>query len=267
MAYDDLEDIEYSEQRGFNFDLKGFLFKLLKYWKLFLVCIAIGMFAAHYVNARKQNIYRLSALISLENDQNPFFTANTSISFNWGGVSGKVGKTMIALKTRKHNERVIDSLQFYIQYLKEGKYRKEDIYKKAPFYIDIDQSKGQLLGRPMGIRFINDTQYELFIDFETDRAFAQRYSNKFIEEVSVPMGRFVETFNIGEPVDLTFANFVLNLRSDETITQGAEYFIQFLHFDSVVNSYKNSVSVAPYSKTFFFDIDFIANRKQQTKNS
>ena len=64
----------------------------------------------------------LDSLISIENEQNPFFTANTSISFNWGGVSGKVGKVLTTIKTRSHNELVVDSLQFYMQYLKEGKY-------------------------------------------------------------------------------------------------------------------------------------------------
>jgi len=265
MAYDDIEDINYSEQKSFNFDLRGFLFKLLKFWKLFLVCIAIGLFIAHYVNVRKQNIYRLSSLVSLENDQNPFFTANTSISFNWGGVSGKVGKTIIALKTRNHNERVIDSLQFYIQYLKEGKYRKEDIYKKAPFYIEIDKSKGQLLGKPIGIRFINNTQYELFIDFENDKATAQKYSDKSIVSVEAPIGNFVKTFNVGELVDLSFAKFTLHTRDNITIIPGSEFFIQFLNFDGVVNNYKGKISVAPYNKTSssILTLSLTGNNKQK----
>ncbi|WOD43986.1 GumC family protein [Hwangdonia lutea] len=249
MAYDDIEDIDYNEQKSLNFDLRGFLFKLLKFWKLFVLAIAIGLFVAYSVNDRKQNIYRLSSLISLENDQNPFFTANTSISFNWGGVSGKVGKTIIALKTRNHNELVVDSLQFYIQYLKEGKYRKEDIYKKAPFYIDIDKNKGQLLGKPIGIKFLSNTQYELFVNFENDRATTQKYSDKSVQSAAVQKGKFSKVFEVGELVDLAFAKFTLNLKDDVSIVPDSEYFIQFLNFDGVVNGYKGKLSVTPYSKT------------------
>lgn len=249
MAYDDIEDIEYTEQKNFNFDLRGFVFKLLKFWKLFVVFIAIGLFVAYSVNVRKQNIYKLSSLVSLENDQNPFFAANTSISFNWGGVSGKVGKTIIALKTRNHNELVVDSLQFYIQYLKEGEYRKEDIYKKAPFYIDIDKSKGQLLGKPISIKFIDNTQYELFLDFKDDKATTQKYTDKSLQTVAVPKGKFNKTFNVGELVDLPFAKFTLNSKEHIKITPDSEFFIQFLNFDAVVNTYKSKISVTPYSKT------------------
>ena len=128
MAYNDIEDLEKDESSALAFDFKGFLFKVVNLWKLVLLSIGIALCVAYFVNIRKQNIYRLTSLISVESAQNPFFTANTSISFNWGGVSGKVGNVMTALKTRTHNEKVVDCLQFYIQYLTEGKYNKIDVY-------------------------------------------------------------------------------------------------------------------------------------------
>ncbi|MBT8287331.1 MAG: sugar transporter, partial [Bacteroidia bacterium] len=107
----------------------------------------------------------MTTLISVENDTNPFFTANTSISFNWGGVSGKVGKVLTTVKTRTHNERVVDSLKFYMQYLIQGKYQKIDIYKDCAFYFMHDQDKGQLLNVPIGISFIDDQSFEITVEF------------------------------------------------------------------------------------------------------
>src|SRR5690606_4143539 len=103
---------------------------------------------------------------------------NTSISFNWGGVSGKVGKVMTSIKTRTHNELVVDSLQYYMNYLVQGKYRMEDIYTKAPFVVTIDKTKGQMLGQPIGIHFISDTQFEVVTDFATSTRQVQRYADK-----------------------------------------------------------------------------------------
>ena len=127
------DDIEESDSGRIGFDFRGFLFKVLNLWKFMVVCIGIGLIVAYLINLRQQNVYRLESLISVENDQNPFFTANTSISFNWGGTSGKVGKVMTTVRTRTHNEKVVDYLQYYMDYLVQGKYRLEDIYKKAPF--------------------------------------------------------------------------------------------------------------------------------------
>ena len=132
MAHSEDFDFAERESSALSFDFRGFLFKALNLWKLVFLCIGLALIGAYLINIRKQNIYRLESLISVENDQNPFFTANTSISFNWGGVSGKVGKIMTALNTRSHNEKVVDSLEFFMSYLIEGKYRKEDIYSAAP---------------------------------------------------------------------------------------------------------------------------------------
>ena len=138
------QDLDYSEPRGTYFDFRGYLFKVLNLWKFVLLSIAFALVVAYLINVRKQNVYKLDSLISVESDQNPFFTANTSISFNWGGVSGKVGKVMTSVKTRTHNELVIDSLQYYMEYLQQGKYWMEDIYKKSPFVVTLDKSKGQI---------------------------------------------------------------------------------------------------------------------------
>ena len=85
------QDFNFEDTKDFSlmFDFKGLFFKILHNWYFLVISIGIGLAIAYYINVRKQNIYRLSALISVESEQNPFFTANTSISFNWGGATEK----------------------------------------------------------------------------------------------------------------------------------------------------------------------------------
>ena len=99
-----------------SFDFKGFLLRILSYWYLFVISVLIGLGVAYYINVRKLPVYQLSSLISIKDDQNPFFTSNTSLTFNWGGISDKVNTAVTTLKTRSHNEKVVEELQFYIQY-------------------------------------------------------------------------------------------------------------------------------------------------------
>jgi len=248
MAYNEMDDFENGESRAMAFDFKGFLFKVLNLWKLVLLCIGVALVIAYFINVRKQNIYRLDSLISVENDQNPFFTANTSISFNWGGTSGKVGKIMTTVNTRTHNELVVDSLQYYMQYLVQGKYRMVDVYKRTPFDIIIDKTKSQILYKPIGIRFINETQFELFTEFTSERATVQNYDDKSKRGISVPLGDFTKVFNINETIALPFINFKLVLKPSQTVTPQSEYFIQFLNFDVVVARYKNAIKIGPFSR-------------------
>ena len=190
-------------------------------------------------------------MISVESEQNPFFTANTSISFNWGGVSGKVGKIMTAINTRRHNEKVVDSLQYYMNYLVEGKYRKIDIYKNAPFEFKINKSQGQLLNQPIGIRFTSETEFEIFAEFASGSRQVQRYGDKSKFRVNVPVGMFTKAFRLGDTIQLPFMSGVIVKRDHRQIKPDSEYFVQFIDFDRIVNRYQNRVQIVPFTESFF----------------
>jgi uncharacterized protein involved in exopolysaccharide biosynthesis len=247
MEHSTQEEFEQGESGHISFDFRGYLFKILNLWKLILLSIGISLLIAYFINVRKQNVYKLDSLISVENDQNPFFTANTSISFNWGGVSGKVGKVITAIKTRSHNEKVVDSLKFYMEYLTQGKYRKEDVYKRAPFEFIIDESQPQVLNYAIGIRFLTDNEFEVFTEFLSPNRSAQVYKDKSYARVPVPVGVFKKAFNQGESINLPFLNGQLLIKPSLRIQPGAEFFIQFSSFDAVVNQYKEKIIIGPYN--------------------
>jgi uncharacterized protein involved in exopolysaccharide biosynthesis len=121
-----MEELDFSNPNAY-FDFKSFLSRILANWYVFLIFILVGLGIAYYVSVRKLPIYSMTSLISINEDSNPLFTnSNTSLTFNWGGQSSKTGSTIITLKTRTHNERVVKHLQFYLQYLMQGEYQLED---------------------------------------------------------------------------------------------------------------------------------------------
>ena len=109
-------------------DIKDYLIRIISNWKWFVLTIAIAMIIAFYVNLSSPKIYGLKATISVKEKSNPLFSSGTNIAFNWGGVSDQVESIRKALTTRSHNEKVVKELEFYIDYLKEGRFRNEDVY-------------------------------------------------------------------------------------------------------------------------------------------
>ncbi len=247
MDYKDFEDIESLESQKAGFDFKGFLFKALNLWKLVLICIGVALIVAYFINARKQNIYRLDSLITVENDQNPFFTANTSISFNWGGVSGKVGSIITAVKTRTHNELVVDSLEFYKEYLKQGKYHLIDVYKESPFEVVTNKSAPQIINKALSIKILDKENFELSYEFENETGLAQIYDTKEKKSINLEPGLFKKTFRFGEVIQLPFFNGVIKLKDNSTLNPEIKYYVRYLNFDSVVNIYRNTINIAPSS--------------------
>ena len=225
------------------FDIKAFLFRALRYWWLFIVCICVGLFIIHQQNIRKQQSYTLATQVSVEDDTNPLFTSNTSLTFNWGGVSGKVNTIKTSLRSRSLHEKVVDSLQFYINYLKQSRFRKDDIYKAAPFRFIQTPNSYQVLDMPIKITFIDDAHFELSFDFTSNIIATQNFDDKKTKPVDVHIGAVVKRYKIGEPIALPYLNGVFVLDTERTIKDAKDYYIQFSDFNTVVASYKGRINV------------------------
>ncbi|KVV13943.1 tyrosine-protein kinase [Flavobacterium sp. TAB 87] len=222
-----------------SFDFKGLLLKILGYWKWFVICIALGLIIAYQINIRKEKIYAMQTMISIKEESNPFFTSNTSLVFNWGGTSDQVSSTSTILQSRSHNELVVDKLQFYIDYLSQGKYKMVDAYGSVPFSISIDKIKGQLVNQVIGIKFINASEYEIRIPFEANSVSLVNYTDNSYSNTAVAVGDFVKRYKVGDRVSLPFLDWKLQINDKPGFYTGNEYYVRLNDFDGTVSRYRN----------------------------
>ncbi|MFH7017957.1 polysaccharide biosynthesis tyrosine autokinase [Flavobacterium sp. FlaQc-47] len=234
----DIKDFSIFENHS-NFDFKGFLLKILSYWKWFLASLIIAFTIAYQVNIRKEKIYGMQTMISIKEESNPFFTSNTSLVFNWGGISDQVNGISTILQSRSHNELVVSKLQFYIDYFVQGKYNLIDAYGAVPFYVNIDKSKGQLANTLIGIKFVSENEYQIRIPFENNSVSLITYSTNSYSTTAVqPTDLFVKKFKVGEQVALPFLNWKLQINDNPGLYKGNEYFVKFNDFDGTVAGYR-----------------------------
>ncbi|MBC7845828.1 MAG: polysaccharide biosynthesis tyrosine autokinase [Flavobacterium sp.] len=233
----DIKDFSIFEAQS-GFDFKGFLLKIGSYWKWFILSLAITFTIAYQVNIRKEKIYAMETLISVKEESNPLFTSNTSLVFNWGGTSDQVQTISTTLQSRSHNELVVDKLQYYINYLAQGKYNLVDAYGAVPFYVDIDKTKGQLAGTLIGIKFLSENEYQIRIPFAGNSVSLISYSDNSYSTTAVVIGDFVKRYKVGQPVSLPFLNWKLQIKDNPGLYKGNEYFVQFSDFDGTVSGYR-----------------------------
>lgn len=234
----DTKDFSFFESQN-NFDFKGFLIKTLSYWKWFLMSWAIAFTIAYQINVRKEKIYSMETTLSIKEESNPFFTSNTSLVFNWGGTSDEVQTVSSTFKSRSHNELVVDKLQFYLKYLKQGKYNMIDAYGEVPFFVDIDKIKGQLYGENIKIKFLDEKTYEITIPFKSDKVDVVHYIDNSITQTAVVKDKdFVQKYQVGEQVNLPFLNWKLELVPNPGFYKGNEYYVSFASFDGTVAGYQ-----------------------------
>ena len=230
------DDIQMGEIQT-NFDFKGFLFKLLSYWPFFLFCLGVAISIAYYINVRKLPVYQIQNMISINDDQNPFFTTNTSLTFNWGGTTDKVNTAMITLKSRSHNEQVVERTKFYMNYKKDGKYKRVDAYGQTPFKVLPDSTKPQMLNKSLIITFKDSVTFDLETNFPNPFVGTQNFDTKRKGRAKVPVGDFKQEFKLGEKIELPF--FSATLIPDDTNPKqiGRPFYVNFSNFDGVVKRY------------------------------
>jgi capsular exopolysaccharide synthesis family protein len=217
-------------------DLKTLLFKVLSYWKLFLLSFIIAFFITQYINASRQRIYSLESMITVKDEQNPIFGSNTNIAFNWGGASDQVETVKTILQSRTHNEKVVTESQFYIDYLKKGKYRLEDVYGQVPFHIKVNTHSYQLINTLIKIKFINEQKVEISFEVK-DESELKLLNFKDFKTMSYSLGKdnFKKQFSVGN-IETGFMNFDIEVFGKPSIDE--EYYIRFNDFNSVVDKFK-----------------------------
>jgi capsular exopolysaccharide synthesis family protein len=234
----DIKDFSFFENQN-TFDFKGFLIKTASYWKWFLFGLLFCLTIAYQVNIRKQKIYSLDTTLAIKEQDNPLFTSNTSLVFNWGGTSDQVQNIATTIKSRSHNEIVVDKLQFYIEYLKQQKYFVEDVYGSTPFTVNIDKSKNQILDIPVTVKFLTSTEYEIHINQKSSSVPVINYMSNSKNSVGILNNEIVKRYKIGQLVSLPYLNWTLTLNGNQSKYIGEEFMISFKSFDDVVSRYKN----------------------------
>ena len=239
-----MEDDYGQQPNAVNFDFKAFIYRTLSYWKWFLLALVIGVYVVYQQNIREEFPYTLDASLMIQDDKNPLFTSNTSLIFNYGGVSGKVQDVLLNLKSRKHHEKVVDSLNLYLTYLKSGRFRKTDIYKAAPFEFIGDQDAFQVIGHPIQITFVDDTHFELSYDFgEVESVNLQNYTTKAIKNVPVQTLSMSKTYKVGDYINLDVIKGSIVTKDSAKSLQGKTFFIEHVSFNRVVSQFVKNFRV------------------------
>ncbi|MBK5208001.1 MAG: polysaccharide biosynthesis tyrosine autokinase [Flavobacteriaceae bacterium] len=221
-------------------NIKDYLFRILANWKWFVATIAIAFAIAYYVNISTQKIYGLSTTIAVNEKQNPLFSSGTNIAFNWGGVSDRVESIRKALTSRSHNEKVISRLNFYIEYLKEGRFRREDAYGETPFTIKLQPNQYQLLNTLVKINFIDNNRFELSVDFNENATYKLiNYKDESFKDFEENKKRYSKIFLIDEYINLPFLKAQIELINEVKDLKGQSFYFQLRSIDQAAGQYGN----------------------------
>ena len=247
-----------------TFDIKGYIFKILAYWKLFIASIIIALLIANFYTKRKKRLYRLETIITVKDEQNPLFSSNTNIMFNWGGASDEVETIITILNSRKHNEKVINKLHYYIDYLQKGKYYFKDVYGKNNFEVVLDSNYNQLKNIPIKLNFLPNNQVNVSIDFEDiEDIYTQNYTTTKTTYFNKSANNFEKKYTINSWIISDYFKFKIVKSNTLDKLDNQEFYIKFNDYNSTVKKYQN-ISVKSHKKgTSIINLGFTGTNKNK----
>lgn len=151
----DKNDFNISPAEEESIDLKQIIFRFLRYWYLFVLCILLALAVAWVVNRYTQTVYRVDTTVLLEPQSSPL-----DMSFNmWGWYPDMkmIENEKGVLLSQSLIRRVSHSLDFEVSYYGVGRILTSELYKEAPFTVVLDT----LTPQPCDVRFnivINSNQ-------------------------------------------------------------------------------------------------------------
>ena len=244
-------------------DIKDYLFRIIANWKWFVFAILVAFAIAYYFNISSEKIYGLSTTIAVKEKQNPLFSTGTNIAFNWGGVSDKVESIRKALTSRSHNENVIKELGFYIDYLKDGRFRMEDVYKETPFEIKLQPNQYQLLNTLIKIEIVDEGNFKISVDFDTEEKYNLiNYKSETTQRFIPENGSFSKSYSFDEYINLPFLKAQI-LKSDfGKIGEVNLFYIKLNSLNSVTSKYKN-IRAKGLSGTSLIELSLTGSNKNR----
>lgn len=158
------------------------------------------------------------------------------MTFNWGGTSDKVNTAITILRSRSHNEEVVERLQFYINYRAQGEYQKIDVYGQTPFHVIADSAAFQANNVTMEIKVQDEHTFNLKAEIPA-LLYRTNYRTKETDTRVVEENEFNRNYKFGEHITLPFFSGYI-VRNEGNYDKERTIYINFSNFNSAVSTYR-----------------------------
>ncbi len=138
--------------------LKELFFKYIRFLPLFIISVALSLIAAYTYLRYTTPIYQSAGSLIIKEDQSSGDKLNELISPN---NEINIQNEIEQLKSRPIIGRVVDALDLNFSYYAKGKVRETNIYKSAPFEVEVFQLTDSTSSFSLNIKFPNSHSFRL----------------------------------------------------------------------------------------------------------
>ena len=218
-------------------DIKAYFFKLLRFWYIFPITLAISLLISVIVIKKAPPIYKVNATLLINDEQSLMdpnaILQNTVIPFS-STIDYKIRNQIEILNSYHLNQRVIKNLNFSVSYYRDDRFKTTELYNNSPFVIRYDPGHVQPVGVVFNIRKIDDERIYLWAEAEKAGLYL------FDEDIVIDKlqdFQINDTINIGRMYVSNHYKFMIEEITD--IEKELTYKFQFRSLESLVAEFQS----------------------------
>jgi capsular exopolysaccharide synthesis family protein len=171
--------INYKNELG-NLGVKDLFFKYIRFLPVFILSLALALFGSYVYLRYATPYYRASGTLMIKNDKQSGGSRGderlNQLVMNDG--TQNIQNEIEVLKSKPLMERVVNTLSLQIGYNAVGKIKSPNIYKQAPFLLQIFELNDSSRPFSLNIKFVNSNSFTIN-DERTRYSFGQLFKNNF----------------------------------------------------------------------------------------
>lgn len=221
-----------------SFELKTVYRKILQKWMYIVASILICLVLGWFYTKISSPLYRVTSLFFIKEKESPLaiFGSPSLIENSGMGLQNEV----IILKSRPVALRVLQKLDFQVEYFREGSFSNTEIYLNTPVVVEVDWKNAQTIDGLIKISWSNDSDFELsFVDDAYNKLLPDGSKVAFGFQPEPIRGKFNEWVENNE-----LKIQVLKVSPDP---QGS-ILVKLRDLNSLARSYAGSLNVEPFER-------------------
>jgi capsular exopolysaccharide synthesis family protein len=175
-------DVQTNNQEQEEVSIAEIFFKYFRYWKWFLISVAVVLLTAFIYVRYATNLYKVYSSVLIKDNQNGKakldYNAFSDLGINL--PDSNFENEVELLKSKTLMRQVVDSLGIGVAYYKAGNIKKQEIYKNTPVWVSVRNQTN------FGSFVIDSKGDSVFTITSSEENFSRTF--KIEEEITSPWG-------------------------------------------------------------------------------
>lgn len=212
-------------------DIKDIVLRILRIWPYIALSVIIAVGIAYMLIRYSVPEYQVSSKFFVKEKENPFSLFESAGLSMGGSGDMELGNQMIILKSRPIAAATLDRLNFDVEYYKQGRFIKSEMYQNTDISVEVDWAHPQLANGDILIQWDNQSEFTItYLEESYLQIFPDSESRGRLSNPKSP----TQTFQFNEWVELPMNKFKVGLTSADT---NGEIIIRFRDRHGLINHY------------------------------